>query len=105
MIRISVIYPNKAEGKFDFEYYLSTHMPLVMSLYGEFGLHSWQVDKGTSMSSKMPGDFVAACYLYFDSMDSAKQALKNKGGQVMADIENFTDIVPAVSFGEMIGQS
>ncbi|MCJ8273904.1 MAG: EthD family reductase [Psychrosphaera sp.] len=105
MIRLSVIYPNKDNGQFDFDYYMATHMPLVAKLYTEYGLKSWQADKGTSMSSKMPIEFVAACYMDFDSMDSLKQAMKNKGGEVMADLKNFTDIEPAVSFGELLGQS
>lgn len=100
MIRVSVIYPNKADGQFDFDYYMTTHMPLVAKLYSEYGLKSWRVDKGTCLSSKMPSEFVAACYLEFETLDSVKAAFKNKGGEIMADVKNFTDIGPLVSFGE-----
>jgi uncharacterized protein (TIGR02118 family) len=105
MIRISVVYPNIADSKFDFDYYVSTHMPLVAKLYGEFGLQSWQTDKGISMSSKVPADFLVACYLCFDTMDNVKLALKTNGAQVMADVANFTDLEPGVSFAQIEASS
>jgi uncharacterized protein (TIGR02118 family) len=104
MIRVSVIYSEQLKHVptvFDFDYYLSTHMPQLAKLYSEFGLTSWQVDKGISLSSRQPADFVAAAYLYFDSVDSVKEAFKTHGGTVMADVKNFTAITPHVSFSEM----
>ena len=105
MIKIRVVYPNKLDGRFDLDYYLAEHMPLVARLYGDFGLISWEVEKGTSMSAKIAADYLLACNLCFDSMQNAKLALKNEGGKVMKDVENFTDIVPVISFGEVIGAS
>ena len=54
MIRMSVIYSHQEDGQFDFDYYLTKHMPLVESLYSELGMQSWQVDRGASLSSKTP---------------------------------------------------
>ena len=90
------------EGEFDFDYYLSTHLPLVEKLYGDYGLNHWQVDKGVNLSDKQPDSFIAAATLYFESLDLVRQAFKNKGSEVMADVKNFTSITPYVSFSEII---
>jgi len=102
MIKMSVIYLHKENGQFDFEYYLAKHMPLVESLYSEFGMKNWQVDRGISLSSKTPSNLIACSYLYFDSIDALKIALKSKGGEVMKDVKNFTNIEPEVYFSEVV---
>lgn len=101
MIRVSVIYPRKDNAKFDIDYYTNTHMPLVSRLYGDYGLLDWHVDQGISLSSKVPSDNIVACYMYFDTIDNVKAALKNEGAKVMQDVANFTDIEPIVSFGQI----
>jgi len=107
MIRVSVVYPQPSnesdqEQAFDFHYYQTKHLPLVNELYREFGLSHWQIDQGISLSSRQPASFIAAGYLFFDSIDSVKQAFKNQGATVMADIKNFTIIEPQISFSEII---
>lgn len=34
MITVSVIYPHRAGARFDFDYYLRQHMPMVQQLLG-----------------------------------------------------------------------
>jgi len=99
---MSVIYSQQEEGKFDFDYYLEKHMPLVDSLYSNLGMKSWQVDRGASLSSKMPSNIVACAYLFFEDINTLKLALKNKGDEVMKDVKNFTNIEPSVYFSEVI---
>jgi len=105
MIRVSVIYSIQENADFNFEYYLNQHMPLVEKLYSEFGLKSWQVDEGKSLSSKHPAPTVAAAYMFFDSIDSVKAAFKNKGAEVMEDTKNFTNIEPSVTISEIAAES
>jgi len=107
MIRVSIIYPQASNESdkpqvFDLDYYHTKHLPLVNELYSEFGLSHWQIDKGISLSSRQPASFIAAGYLFFDSIDSVKQAFKNQSAAVMADIKNFTNIEPQISFSEII---
>jgi uncharacterized protein (TIGR02118 family) len=107
MIRVSIIYPqpnNKSDKVqvFDLDYYHTKHLPLVNELYREYGLSHWQIDQGISLSSRQSASFIAAGYLFFDSIDSVKQAFKNQGAVVMADVKNFTNIEPQISFSEII---
>jgi hypothetical protein len=34
MIKVSILYPYRENGKFDVEYYCRTHMPLAAGLFG-----------------------------------------------------------------------
>ena len=35
MIKLSVLYPNEEDKKFDLEYYLKKHMPLSINKFGD----------------------------------------------------------------------
>lgn len=102
MIRVSVIYPRSENAKFDLDYYLEKHVPLVKEAYNPYGLLEAQVDQGVSLSSKHPSDNILVCYLLFKDLDSVKQAFKNAGATVMKDVANFTDIEPQVTFGQQM---
>ena len=59
MIRVSVLYPNEAEKKFDHDYYANQHLPLVKELLGETLLRA-EVDRGVgSAEPGAPAPFVA----------------------------------------------
>ena len=73
MIRMSVIYSQQENGQFDFDYYLTKHMPLVANLYKDLGMQSWQVDRGASLSSKTPSNIVACAYLLFTALMDLNQ--------------------------------
>ena len=45
MIRVSVLYPNEAGKKFDFDYYQNKHMKLVRERWGSMGLQKIEVDR------------------------------------------------------------
>ena len=105
MIRVSISYPRKDDARFDLDYYINTHMPLVTKLYGDYGLFDWHVDKGISLSSKVPSNNVVVCYSYFDTLDHVKAAFKKEGTKVMQDVPHFTDIEPVIDFGQIHGSA
>ena len=74
MIRVSVLYPNEAEKKFDHDYYANQHLPLVKELLGETLLRA-EVDRGVgSAEPGAPAPFVAVGHLTFDSLDDFQTA-------------------------------
>ena len=42
---IIVLYENLAEARFDMDYYMAKHMPLVGERFSRFGLKGWRVVK------------------------------------------------------------
>lgn len=68
MIKVSVLYPHKGDGKFDMDYYLTKHMPLVRQMLGA-SLKGVSVEQGLAGGApNSPAPFVALCQLQFDSV-------------------------------------
>jgi uncharacterized protein (TIGR02118 family) len=94
----TVTYPSKDGAKFDFDYYMKTHIPLVCCLLGT----SIEVCKGTSA---MPGDppaFVCVARIKISGPEEFALAMAKHGAQIMADIPNYTNITPVVQIDEVL---
>ncbi|KAI1338784.1 hypothetical protein F5Y15DRAFT_416554 [Xylariaceae sp. FL0016] len=93
---VSVVYPKGA--KFDMEYYLATHMPLVQKTWAPSGLKSWKVAQYSNPESP----HCVQAWLEWESVDHwTKAASSSEGATVFADIENFSDKKPEVMIGEI----
>jgi len=70
--------------RFDMDYYLKSHIPLVQKSLGE-SLKGVIVDEGISQPGS-PAPFLAMENLLFDSVTDLQLALDAHGRQLMADI-------------------
>ena len=100
MIRLLVMYPNESGKKFDMDYYLNKHMPMVNETLKNLGLVRTEVDKGIGGMEGAPAPFIAICYMYFDNMESMQNSMA-KAPDMMSDLPNFTDIQPQVQISEI----
>ena len=100
---VSVLYKVGAGGKFDLDYYLATHIPLVRRLWGPAGLNSVQVLKGTGIAGGGAAEFSYIALLDFASMAAFEDAAQKHGGEILGDIPNFTDASPTIQFNDVIG--
>ena len=101
MICVSIIYPNNPDSTFDRAYYVEKHLPLAGRLFGAYGLTKAEVLNGKpGLDGSKPAYHVMA-NLYFDSVESAQNALAKHGAEVMADIPNYTNVQPLVYVGEV----
>ena len=103
MIRESVMYPAGEGKKFDLDYYVKKHMPLVQARWGGMGLVRWEVDKGLAGGAPgSPAPFVCIGHIYFNSLDDLKKAVAAHGKELFADVPNFTNITPQVQISELV---
>lgn len=100
MILVSVMYPTGP--KFDADYYLKTHMPLVKDRWGPHGLKSAQVLRGAAKPDGSAPDYQMIALLTFGSLDDFKAAGKAHGREVFADIANFTDADAVVQINDIL---
>jgi len=100
MILVTVMYPPAA--KFNTDYYLKTHMPLVTDRWTPHGLKSAQAVKGIAKGDGSAPDYQIAALLTFGSMDEFKAAGKASGKEIFADIVNFSDTQPTVQINEVL---
>jgi uncharacterized protein (TIGR02118 family) len=100
---VSVLYKVGAGGKFDVDYYLATHIPLVRKLWGPAGLNSIRVLKGSGTVGGGAPEFSFIGLLDFASMAAFEDAARLHGQEIIGDIANFTDTNPTIQFNEVIG--
>ena len=94
MIRLSVLYPTTEGATFDHDYYRDEHVPLAVKTWG---LDRADIDKG------IDGPYVAAVHFTFDSLEAMGTSMASEGtGAVMADVANYTDIVPVMQTSEIV---
>lgn len=106
MIKVSVMYPNNPGARFDHTYYRDSHMPMVKARLGDACLF-YTVDKGLAGGGPgAPATYVGMCHLYFDSVEAFQTSFAPHGGEIMADIPNYTDLAPVLQISEVVvGQS
>ena len=101
MIKLSVLYPNEEDKKFDLEYYLKKHMPLSINKFGD-ALKGVSVDYG--MNGGMPGTkapYIAMAHFIFDSVGAFVEAFQPCAEILQGDIKNYTDIQPVFQISEV----
>ncbi|KAI0386354.1 hypothetical protein F5Y04DRAFT_120881 [Hypomontagnella monticulosa] len=95
---ISVAYPKG--GKFDLDYYLKTHMPLVQAKWAKFGLRSWRV----AQYSNPEAPFAIQAWLEFEHPDKVSEATASpEGKEIFDDIPNFSDKAAVTLSGPLVG--
>ena len=96
MIRIAISYPktknNNPTEQFDMDYYRERHMALVEINYLPHGLIRWELDI-PQIGLGEP--------LYFTNLQEVKNAFKQAGSIVLADIINFTNVTPIIVVSEI----
>ncbi|KAM0811366.1 hypothetical protein AB5N19_11722 [Seiridium cardinale] len=97
---ITVAYPRPSSGelKFDLNYYLDSHMPLVAKTWGPNGLKSWTVTEHAE------GPYAVQAILQWESIGAFDKAAGEAGAAVVfGDIPKFTDIQPLLLKGDIKG--
>ena len=101
MIKVSVLYPSAAGCKFDMNYYLNQHMPMVQQKLGS-ACKRMAVEEGVAGGAPgAPATYIAMGHLYFDSTDAFETAFAPHAQAIMGDIPNYTSIAPVVQISDV----
>ena len=101
MITVNVLYPNQDGAKFDMNYYLGKHIPMVKKLLGS-ALKGVVVEQGVSGGA--PGtkaEYAVLCHLRFDSLEAFQAAFGPHAAQVQADVRNYASAAPVIQMSEV----
>lgn len=98
MQRVTVLYPNGTDIKFDFDYYLAKHVPWVAGLVGQ----KIEVRRGISAPDGSPATFICIATIVVNSAEQFQTVLAQHGPEIMADIPNYTNSVPLLQFDEVL---
>jgi len=101
MITVTVLYRHSDSVKFNMNYYLDSHMPMISRLLGP-ALKGALVQQGTGGGAPgTPPEFTVITVLRFDSMESFQAAFLPHAETVMADLANFTNVPPSIQFNDV----
>ena len=101
MIKVSVFYPNKPGGQFDWDYYLNRHMPMAIEAFGA-ALRGVTVEQGlTGDTPDAPPPYVAMCHFLFDSVESFMAAFMPHAAALEGDIPNYTDVEAGIQISDV----
>jgi len=99
---VSVLYPNSETTKFDIDYYLAHHMPLVQKLLGA-ALRGVFVEEGVSggQADSSPA-CVAMGHLLFDTVEDYRASFDPHAAAIVGDIPNYTNSQPTIQVSEVM---
>ena len=98
MERVTVVYPNRTDAKFDFGYYMKKHIPWVAGLVGD----NIEVRRGISSATGSPAAFVCIATIPISSVADFQAILARHGAEILADIPKYTNIEPIIQFDEIV---
>jgi len=101
MFCVSIAYPRKESGTFDFNYYTKKHIPLVTGYLGDNAERA-EVRKGVASPDGSAASFVCMANIWIKSVDELQATLAQHGGEIMGDIPNFTNIQPIIQVDEVV---
>lgn len=103
MIKVSILYPNVADSRFDLGYYTDTHMPRSIELLSAHtGFQGVSVERGISGAPGERAAYQVMTHFSFDSVDSFIAAFMPHAEELQGDIPNYTDVTPVIQFNEVL---
>lgn len=102
MLIITVMYPSTGGARFDENYYMQSHIPLVQQRWGSLGLSDVMVLRGVPGPDGAVPTYSMIAVLTFGSMDQFKDAEAKHGEEIFADISKFTDAKPVLQFNDSV---
>lgn len=101
MIIVSVLYPSGVGSKFDMDYYLQRHIPMVQRRLGA-PLKRVAVERGLAGGAPgAPPPYLAAAHLYFESVEAFQGAFAPHAEPILSDVPNYTNTTPLIQISEV----
>jgi uncharacterized protein (TIGR02118 family) len=101
MIKVTVLYPNNPDSKFDWAYYCDSHIPMVRQKLGA-ALKGVSVDQGVGGPAPgSPPPYLALAHLLFDSVQSFQSSFGPHAQAIQSDISNYTNTQPTIQISEV----
>ena len=98
MYYVTVMYPNRDDVKFDVDYYMNTHIPMVSRLLDA----TIEVCKGIATPAGTAAPYVCTARIPVKSLEQFQAAMAQHGAQIMADIPNYCNAQPTIQIDEIL---
>ena len=97
---LTILYPNTADVKFNFDYYKNHHLPLIMSLFGSL-IKRIELRKGimSPTADKLP--YIATLNIWFEDEAAFMAADAKHRPTLRPDVQNYTNATPVIQEDEV----
>jgi uncharacterized protein (TIGR02118 family) len=87
---MTIVYENGPDIRFDFEYYKTTHMPLIMRLYGS-SISRFELRQGLPAADGAPPRYIATISIWIADVAAFERAQAEHQAGIRADVSKFTN--------------
>ncbi len=103
MVRVSFMYPTKKRGRFDMDYYSTTHAALVREILNDPGFIRFEIDQGLGGAKPdAPPTYVAIGHMIFTDTNAFQRLMREHGRSLNEDVPNFTNISAVIQVSGMV---
>jgi len=103
MIRLSVLYPATPGSRFDWAYYLGSHLELAGRLLTPRGMVRVEIDRGIGgFPPGAPAPYHAVAHLFFNTLAELQAALAATAPELIADVPKYTDVQTELLISEAV---
>ncbi|WP_109488353.1 EthD family reductase [Occallatibacter savannae] len=101
MVKVTIFFPTQPGARFDVDYYMTTHIPLVLGLLGS-AVKAVSVEIGMlgGTPDQLP-PFTAICGFTCESVQAFTDAFLLNADILQSDIPKYTDISPVMQVSEI----
>ena len=99
---MTITYQNGPDVRFNFDYYVNTHMPLIMRLYGE-SISRFELRRGQPGADGAPPPYVATISIWIADGAAFDAAQREHQAGLRADVPKFTNAVLIAQRDRIVG--
>ncbi len=99
---VTAMYPNKSGSRFDLDYFLQKHIPLLKERWSNMGMDNVRLVRGLGLADGGEAAYRVITLMSFRSMQDFQNAAGAHVAEIIGDIPNFTDAPPVVQISEDI---
>jgi uncharacterized protein (TIGR02118 family) len=99
---MTIVYQNKPGVRFDFDYYVNKHMPLIMKLYGK-SISRFELRRGQPGADGALPPYVATITIWIADPKAFDEAAAIHQAGLRADVTKFTDAVLIAQRDKIVG--
>jgi len=99
---MTIVYQNAPDVRFDFNYYVSTHMPRIMSLYGK-SISRFELRRGQPGADGAAPPYVATITIWIADGKAFDEAQAKHQAGLRADVPKFTNAVLIAQRDRIVG--
>ncbi|MET1079288.1 MAG: EthD family reductase [Pseudomonas sp.] len=101
MYCVTVLYPNAADGHFDFDYYRNVHIPHMLELLGD-NVQGMELRRGLQAVDGAPAVFHCLLNTHVRSAEDFQRVMADHADWVLADIPKYTNLQPIIQIDQVL---